>query len=61
MNVEEITGDFNQFVAFMTGKEIKAPKKEAKPKKQKAEGTKAENTKEEPKKTRRSPAKKKTE
>jgi len=39
MNIEELTGDFNQFIAFMTGKEAEeAPK---------------------PKKTRRSPAKKK--
>jgi len=69
MNLEEVTGDFNQFVAFMTGKEIESPKKETKPKKQKTEGAKvekpivAESTDEEEKskKTRRSPAKKKTE
>jgi trigger factor len=61
MNVEEITGDFNQFVAFMTGTE----QGKTEGKKQKAEGgkQKAESTDEEdkPKKTRRSPAKKKTE
>jgi len=61
MNVEELTGDFNQFVAFMTGKEVDAPKKEAKSKKQKTESAKAENEEEKPKKTRRSTAKKKTE
>ena len=42
MNVEELTGDFNEFVKFMTGKEPET--EEAKPKK-----------------TRRSPAKKKNE
>jgi trigger factor len=45
MNVEELTGDFNQFVAFMTGKEpevrsqkpeVRSQKSEAKSKKPKA-------------------------
>ena len=42
MNLEEVSGDFSQFVAFISGKELEAVTEEAKPKK-----------------TRRSPAKKK--
>ena len=63
MNTEELSGDFNQFVAFMTGKEIESKKPESK--KPKAEKPKAETLfeteeplVEKPKKTRRSPAKK---
>jgi hypothetical protein len=68
MNVEELSGDFNQFVAFMTGTEYvstsKAGKKEkGERKKEKAEGEKpnveSEVREEKVKKTRRSPAKKK--
>jgi len=73
MNLEEITGDFNQFVGFMTGTEYVSTTTEEKLKKQKSR--KAEEQKgdtlnpdfqeaplvEKPKKTRRSPAKKKTE
>jgi trigger factor len=71
MNVEEITGDFNQFVAFMTGKEVEGKKQKVESKKEKGEGKKEKGEKnlvaesadaeEKPKKTRRSPAKKKTE
>jgi len=53
MNIEELSGDFNQFVAFLTGKEGEG-------KKEKAESNDEEETTK-PKKTRRSPAKKKTE
>jgi len=66
MNTEELTGDFNQFVAFLTGKEEKGEKEKGK--KEKGEGAKARmhegakgegaNEEEKPKKTRRSPAKK---
>ncbi|MCL1851041.1 MAG: hypothetical protein FWF70_06555 [Bacteroidetes bacterium] len=51
MNIEELSGDFNQFVAFMTGKESE----HAEGKKQKTESADGE---EKPKKTRRSPVKK---
>jgi len=69
MNLEEITGDFNQFVGFMTGKEVEGKKgKGKKGEKEKGEKEKGEKEKvetvdveEKPKKTRRSPAKKKTE
>ncbi|MCL2289384.1 MAG: hypothetical protein FWC34_01575 [Bacteroidetes bacterium] len=70
MNIEELTGDFNQFVAFMTGKEVegkkqKADKKEkGEEKKEKGEKplvTESAEAEEKPKKTRRSPTKKKTE
>jgi len=79
MNLEELTGDFNQFVAFMTGKEVEPVKKGKKGKKEKGEGEKllllseekvadggsppddgrGEKGEDKPKKTRRSPAKKK--
>ncbi|MCL2435702.1 MAG: hypothetical protein FWD09_06160 [Lentimicrobiaceae bacterium] len=72
MNTEELTGDFNQFVAFLAGKgdggttaaergEIEVKKE--KRKKEKGEKEKGESVEgeEKPKKTRRSPAKKKTE
>jgi len=74
MNVEELSGDFNQFVAFMTGTEyvststggIRAEEqKSRKAEKEKEEGRKEKGEEvggvEKPKKTRRSPAKKKTE
>jgi trigger factor len=68
MNLEELSGDFNKFVAFMTGTEYVSTSTDAKVEKQKAEGRKQKAEKEEvvieedkPKKTRRSPAKKKTE
>ncbi|MCL2247135.1 MAG: hypothetical protein FWC10_08525 [Lentimicrobiaceae bacterium] len=38
MNIEELSGDFNEFVSFITGKEMEVAEK---PKKQKAEGAKA--------------------
>jgi len=50
MNIEEIAGDFNQFIAFMTGND------ETEGRKQKTEIKEVE---EKPKKTRRSPAKNK--
>jgi trigger factor len=58
MNVEEITGDFNQFITFMTGKET--PEVENKKQKAKNETSKAENTEteEKPKKSKRSIEKK---
>jgi trigger factor len=71
MNVEELSGDFNQFVAFMTGTDYvstsTAGKKEkAERKKEKAElpsvstdGEESNVGEEKSKKTRRSPAKKK--
>jgi len=78
MNLEELSGDFNQFVAFMTGTEYVSTSTAGK--KEKGEGEKVQGSKfkvqedtlipdfqEEPlvaekiKKTRRSPAKKKTE
>jgi trigger factor len=61
MNVEELSGDFNQFIAFMTGTEYVSTN--IKGRKQKAETANAENagTEEKTKKTRRSPAKKKIE
>ena len=65
MNLEELSGDFNKFVAFMTGTEYVAPEKKGKEKKTKTEKplvTEGDATEEDkPKKTRRSPAKKKTE
>ena len=64
MNLEELTGDFNQFVAFLTGKEPEGEKEKGrkeKGKKEKGEKEKGEKEIEEekPKKTRRSPTKKK--
>ena len=65
MNLEEVTGDFNQFVAFMTGVEAEGRKQKAEGKKEKGEGRKEKgegiDDEDKPKKTRRSPAKKKTE
>jgi trigger factor len=66
MNVEEITGDYNQFIAFMTEKEGEGRKEKGEGRKEKAEGGKqkaesgeGEDGEVKPKKTRRSPAKKK--
>jgi len=71
MNVEELSGDFQQFVAFMTGTEYvstsTAEKKEKgegrkeKGEEQKSRKAEEQNAEEKPKTTRRSPAKKKTE
>jgi trigger factor len=47
MNIEEVSGDFNKFIAFMTGTTTVEPSPN-------------EANEEKPKKTRRSPAKKKT-
>jgi len=75
MNLEELSGDFNQFVAFMTGTDYVSTTTGSK--KEKGEGGKVQGSKFKvqgdtlspdsqeaplvPKKTRRSPAKKKTE
>jgi trigger factor len=70
MNLEELSGDFNKFVAFMTGTEYVSTTTEGKKQKAKEKKTNTEkpsvaedNVAEEdkPKKTRRSPAKKKME
>ena len=53
MNVEELSGDFNQFITFLTGVE--------KVEVAKGQKEKVEDGEEKAKKTRRSPAKKKTE
>jgi len=58
MNLEELTGDFNQFIAFMAGGEVE-PVKKGKGKKVEKEKGEEEKGEEKPKKTRRSPAKKK--
>jgi hypothetical protein len=61
MIVEEISGDFNQFIAFMTGETHSESGKGEEVKGRKGVEKKEEGADEEvkPKKTRRSPAKKK--
>jgi len=61
MNIEEITGDFNQFVAFMTGNDEPESRREKGEVSRVARNDGEEEEESKPKKTRRSPAKKKTE
>jgi len=62
MNTEELSGDFSQFVAFMTGTDPVSNKAEGKKQKEAEKKVKEEGDgrKAEPVKTKRSPAKKKT-